>query len=471
MRPETPAPTTATRPRNVFKTQAFPVRALDRRRPNVTSVKDSCYKYGDLSHGIQVVIWDLLSSWSPGCPILLMPPGEIRMKQGLLSKILFLSHMAAMTYACGTRPSNRDSSVQGIIPTKNLGKMAPQPKNPTQLSHFRKGMVSAFDKYHALSTSQTKYKSLQKSLYSAIEESAGLPRTQIENVMEVLVSPSTTACGGASCARVFGLTQDEIVDFLDKSKELIAKTPIQTQKEKNALRDLLIASLTHEDDIAKSNRPIKEVLTELGTVTPTIIPRPKATLTLKHPKEFLTDAETQQIQEYCHMFSTQIRVFEAHHVENLLRAGYSPQSIQTGRARVALINHALAKLPPVPGTTYRGIGNISESNIADLFRFRRSKQMITLGQRNLQALTSTSWNIRVAEAFAASTDKSKYSIIYTIKQRSGKTVEKLSRYPGEEEVLIPSDALFQIGEIAFLNREKRLLSVELIEYLKTPGQP
>lgn len=393
------------------------------------------------------------------------------MNQGLLSKLIFLSHLAAVSYACGSRPSNIDSPVQGIIPTQSLGKLIPQPKNPAQLSHFRKGMVSAFDKYQTLSASQTKYKSLQKSLFNAIEESGGLPRTQIENVMEVLVAPSSTVCGGASCSRVFGLNHDEITDFLNNSKELIAKTPVQTQKDKNALRDLLIASLTHEDDMTKPSRPIKEVLTELGTVTPTSISRPKASLTARHPKEFLTDAEIKQIQEYCHMFSTQIRAFEAHHVENLLRAGYSPQSIQKGRARVALINQALAKLPAVPGTTYRGIGNISESTIADLFRFRRSKQLITLGQRNLPALTSTSWNIRIAEGFAASTDKSKYSIIYTIKQRSGKTVEKLSRYPGEEEVLIPSDALFHIGEIAFIQREKRLLSVELVEYLKTPRQP
>lgn len=393
------------------------------------------------------------------------------MTQGLLSKLIFLSQLVAMSYACGSRPSNTDSSVQGVIPTQSLGKMIPQAKNPAQLSHFRKGMVSAFDKYHTLAASQTKYKSLQKSLFHAIEESGGLPRTQIENVMEVLVAPSSTVCGGASCARVFGLNQDEINDFLNNSKDIIAKNPVQSQKDKNALRDLLIASLTHEDDIAKPGRPIKEVLAELSTVTPAVVSRPKASLTIKHPKEFLTDTETKQIQEYCHMFSTQIRAFEAHHVENLLRAGYSPQSIQRGRASVALINQALGKLPPVPGTTYRGIGNISESTIADLFRFRKSKKLITLGQRNLPALTSTSWNIRVAEAFAASTDKSKYSIIYTIKQRSGKTVEKISRYPGEEEVLIPSDALFHIGEIAFIHREKRLLSVELVEYLKTPRQP
>jgi hypothetical protein len=388
------------------------------------------------------------------------------MKHHVFKVLLGLSLLTPVTPGCSPETQTGSSDLDGAIPGSAFGKTVPKAKNSSQLGAFSKGMVSGFDKYHGAYASAAKYKSLQRSLYHTIDEAGGVPRSQVETALEVLVAPTTTLCGGASCARVFGLTENEVSKFLDDSREIIAKTPVQSQQDKIKLRDLLLASLTREDDILNPGKPLKAILAELPVIQPRIVPRSQASRQLEDPKNILSEGEIKQIQAYSHIFSTQLRAVEIHHVENLLRAGYSPTAIHDAKSRVATINRALAKLPTMPGTTYRGITHVSDSALLDLFSFRRGKRLISLSQKNLPALTSTSWNIKVAEAFAIAPDKSKHSIIYIIKQRTGKTIEKISRYPAEEEVLIPSNALFQIGQIAYINREKRVLSVELIQVLK-----
>lgn len=107
------------------------------------------------------------------------------------------------------------------------------------------------------------------------------------------------------------------------------------------------------------------------------------------------------------------------------------------------IKNGLSKLPSFNGTTYKGLSFIEKYLSADLQKGDRFY---------IDKLISTSKNINVAIDFAKSYNFTigadlllqNIKIILQIQSDQGKPIAKLSRYPYEQEVLLPSHTLFEM---------------------------
>lgn len=119
------------------------------------------------------------------------------------------------------KPPVRDSDTSGIGSYFTGSLPIPKPKPSEALRALLKKISStSMPKIGSASTSSPK-QILQKSLLEAVSDLDGLPRWQIRHMLITLVDPSSTACAGGSCGRIFDLYEREIDDFLDDTYKLL----------------------------------------------------------------------------------------------------------------------------------------------------------------------------------------------------------------------------------------------------------
>lgn len=99
----------------------------------------------------------------------------------------------------------------------------------------------------ASSSSQAPKANMKEALIGGILEVDGLPRWQISQVLEEVLSPKTTLCAGVSCNRIFQMDQKEIDGFLDSLYKEVESSPTLKKSENAAKRKILLGSLKKEE--------------------------------------------------------------------------------------------------------------------------------------------------------------------------------------------------------------------------------
>lgn len=385
------------------------------------------------------------------------------MKLSFLPQPLAALSLVFLILACAEEKKPEESMLKAPLSATALSRVNVPLRSPQELRGFRVNLALRAVRRNSAGRPQVVRQSFQSDLVASLADAKGVPRAQLKTTLQAMVSPTSNACNDVSCARVFGLSQTDVDQFLNTLHDLVAGSQSFKSQDKAALRDLLLASLGSISADSGRGKPFQERLASLPTMTVPGYARPEASRAALDATAKLADEEVKQIQAYSHIFSTHFRTIEVHDPKNLMNAGYARDAVLDGMRRVRVINRALAKLPAVPGTVFRGMGNLTDDDVKTLFDVKDAKKIIALGQDHMPALTSTSWNPKVADVYSISSRKENYRVIFVIKQRTGRSIETLSRYPAEEEVLLPSNATFQIGQMGYVDRERRLLSVELIE--------
>ena len=339
----------------------------------------------------------------------------------------------------------------------------PSTKSKDVLAQFSKSLTHRQSLVPAKGAYSSARSSLRGSVLHALPDAGGLPRSQLEPILETLVAPASKACDGVSCSRLFGMTQKEINDFLNETYDLVAKDQNLLKSDKKALREFLLSCLTKEDPLAQL--PLEKRLAQLPKVEIPAYERPQGSR--KIPLDLIMKREDVDIiKAYTNYTYRHVRMIQTTPIEKIRSFGSDQSVIEKFQTEARQIDKALLDAPKMPGTVYRGMGGVPREDIEKLFSLKDKKSIVVLGQNNLPAITSASWNPNIALKFIDDFPTDKYNILYAIKQRRGATIESISKFPAEEEVLIGSSSIFQISSIGSIDPNNRLIFVELIEILR-----
>jgi hypothetical protein len=115
----------------------------------------------------------------------------------------------------------------------------------------------------------------------------------------------------------------------------------------------------------------------------------------------------------------------------------TPEEEKQFREDARLTAAALANLPPYQGTVYRG-SDVPQS-VLDSYR---------VGEiASDRGFVSSSANVDVTNKFRGSGAEGTTPVSYVIQSRTGRSVQNLSSYPKEEEVLFAPDTQFRVLQI------------------------
>ena len=114
-----------------------------------------------------------------------------------------------------------------------------------------------------------------------------------------------------------------------------------------------------------------------------------------------------------------------------------------GSTRTLLGTRDLSIIKEV-GSEHLPKGTGKPNSSVPIFDLKEKNKVFFLGQKNYPAITSATWNPNVALDFIEEFPTDKYSILYQIDQKNGVTIDSISKFPREEEVIIGSRSSFEL---------------------------
>lgn len=148
-----------------------------------------------------------------------------------------------------TQPPS-EYQMTGIVSAGKDVLLAPKPRSPADMTAFSRHLLSHGQrKVAAAPLGLPPRVALRQSLYSGILTFNGVPRHQIAPALRALVDPSSTACGGTSCSRVFDLKPKEVEEYLDDSHDVARRDKVLAQPENDGRRKTILASLQRQRDL------------------------------------------------------------------------------------------------------------------------------------------------------------------------------------------------------------------------------
>ncbi|MBI4739000.1 hypothetical protein HY772_05580 [Candidatus Woesearchaeota archaeon] len=150
---------------------------------------------------------------------------------------------------------------------------------------------------------------------------------------------------------------------------------------------------------------------------------------------------------------------EIRSVQRGLATDLDQDSINTFNDHIENINRYIENAPPFSGEVYRGM---NFSSTQDRNAFLKS---IDDGF-SLEAISSSSSDREIARLFATGEGALKdnppkgHGVLFKIKNKSGVSIQNISDYPQEAEVLIPKGAKYSVRSV---NRKGKIIEVELDE--------
>jgi hypothetical protein len=299
----------------------------------------------------------------------------------------------------------------------------------------------------------------------------GIPRSQGEMVLKKVLSPSSTACAGANCAKIFGIDDDLVSPFMN---HVLVKTSLSEtfSLPENATKKLAVmeslkpdSSLIGADSFVKgiaafASKPPVELARNVQAPNPRDILSPQA-IEKAAGKDFM-----KTVQSYTEVSFRILRQAENLTLRQAKAAGVSPEIYINTRLKAYAINDGLTKLPTVFQPVYRGISNVSRDVMQRwLDKFNKGEK-IGLGFSDKPGLASASWRPQIAENFAYRSDffgldGGEYGVIFEIHNHRGVAIEKISSFANESEVLIPASATFKIESVGLLKGSGGVFHIRL----------
>jgi hypothetical protein len=373
---------------------------------------------------------------------------------------------------CSQGESNEDtSSVTGKVTWADDSLSLPKPKPQDGLQAFGKKLTSFFANsgLSASSSAGQKKKIFGKHFVKSVAEIDGIPREQGEGILKDLVSPKSQACGGASCSVVFALKDKEIPGFLDELLDEAGTSKELAQESKKSLRDKIIGSLIPGQAVSKPSKPrdyVASIYRQKPKVEP---PEPQA------PKEVFSYDELSMMagDKFIHVVYDYTSTADYHYIrkvestsrENLRKEGMSSWDINRWTVPSNVIFEGMKKIPPIRGKAYRGMQDLTAEDIASWVRAWQEKKPIGLGFGDQPATTSASWSVEAAMKFLRGHiffgGGSKYAALLEITNHRGVAIERVSKVPEENEVLLPRNLKVTIESIVPMENAKRTFIIKM----------
>jgi hypothetical protein len=348
------------------------------------------------------------------------------------------------------------SEVSGIVPTRTGRIDIPEPAPQDVLEKFGK-RIQASIPLASVSTASTpaqKRLGLTSAYIKTLADVAYIPRKQGQKIIENLVSENSTACGGGSCSRVFGIKPQETDVFFNHTLAEVGTSKTLAEPTKSEQKKRLIGALTPESDGSKSKQ-VWQDLADLYLTSPRILPslvaQPQNIPSYNQVENLLGSRFTSSVNAYTRSHDTLRRV-EISSDEDLMQSGYNLPTIGRHRQTIRVINDGLSRLPATNQAVYRGMNNVSPEDMSVFINKWKTKTSTHLGPSGMATLTSASWDLKVAKDFAymykGSDGPPKFFIIMVLRNHRGVPIQNLSEFPTEHEVLIPSSQKFMIENMA-----------------------
>ena len=322
--------------------------------------------------------------------------------------LFFTVLLAFLSAACGVMPFAKSplenestaSGATGII----SGSLFSKPKALTSdalkkfASTILKSTKTAALKDVLSTTTAGNTEAFGKLYAEAVIATDGVPREQGVQVVKALVSPTSQGCGGVSCAKVFGVEKDQVEDFMDNLLTEVG------QKEASQQRQQLVASLMPQEAFDKPIKP-RDVVASLYQAGPRFLP-----LRSHRPSGIMLQADfmklagldlVKAVHQYTSVGFSALRQVERLSPDEAAKLGMSSSNYEYWKKQSVILNDSLKKMPVVPGVIYRGIEKVSYETIASWVKKWQSGTPIHLGQNDQPAITSATWDIKIAKKFLA----------------------------------------------------------------------
>jgi hypothetical protein len=353
------------------------------------------------------------------------------------------------------------SDVSGKVPTRASRIESPEVASHEVLEKFGT-KIRASIPLASVSTASTpaqKRLGLTSAYIKTLADVAYIPRKQGQKIIENLVAEGSTACGGVSCGRVFGIKPQETDDFFNHALAEVGSSKTLAEPPKSEQKKRLIGALTPETDGSKTKQ-VWQDLADLYLTTPRILPalvaKPQNIPSYEQVESLLGSRFTTSVTSYTRSHDTLRRV-EISTDDDLMQSGYNLPTIGRHRQTIRVINDGLSRLPATNQAVYRGMNNVPPEDMSMLINKWKTKATTHLGPNGLAAITSASWDLKVAKDFAfmyrGSDGPPKFFVIMVLRNHRGVPIQNLSEFPAEHEVLIPSSQKFIIENMAPIMNE------------------
>ena len=179
----------------------------------------------------------------------------------------FLLLALTPTLACRSlkQPPPATSETEGVISAIDDLIPIPKVKSSLELLSIGRGLAQKSVTRAAFTTSKTIRPQFKLALFSEIKDAGGIPRDQTKEVLESLVDPQSTACGGVSCQRILGFSNKDVDQILDESFDDVKKSKFLLKPEMRVTRGMLLGSLqkARGDALKKALKGPKKVVFDL----------------------------------------------------------------------------------------------------------------------------------------------------------------------------------------------------------------
>ena len=348
----------------------------------------------------------------------------------------------------------------------------PKPKPPSELKIFHKSLINHI--LSAKSGSQKGKIQLQNAIIGQITENSAVARQDLKKSLEILLSDKDSACGGASCSRVFHLNTEQIDEFIDNLYFRVATSEALLAPENIPVRYRILSSLVEPEE--GSFPFISEEATRKLLSLVFNQPRQQRVSVAKNRENILnkfqinarlSPDEIEEVRQFTLNGFGQIRSVQSFTPQELRALQWQEHHIKGWRLRAKIFDDAIKKIQVYKGTVYRGINNVSKQDIAHIAQSWVNNEPIGLGRNYRPAAASASTNQKIAQGFVTGNIGDMpmagvYGVLFEIKTSRGAPIESVSAFKKEQEVILPSNGLYRIIRIApFINT--KFIYVQLIE--------
>lgn len=310
--------------------------------------------------------------------------------------------------------------------------------------------------------------SLASAYLKAVNDVGGVPRRQGEEILQRLLAKDSTACGGASCSKIFELSPESVDTFMDAMMVKTGLSPSLLEPARTEIRKTLLTSL-RPDDVREFEEAFSQTLAEISASVPVTLPRrvvePSTILPRYQYHQRGGEKFVQAVYAYSGSEYTNIRLVENGSLDLLRKNGLSDARVDQLKNMVLDINEGLAKFPKVRETIYRGMKDVSREQIQNWRTFWEKDEAFGLGVNNKPGLTSASWDPEVAKKFMGIGHvfslKTTYGVVMEITNHQGVSIQTISKVLSEKEVLIPSNMRFKIEQMSLLDQSHGIIHIKV----------
>ena len=349
--------------------------------------------------------------------------------------------------------------------------VVPKDKSQDTLAQFGSQLVLKISRVGSSDDSlmsSSKPKDVFHQVYlEALIDIGGLPRAQGEKIIKKILDPTAQLCGGANCGAILGLREQDVTHEFDEMLIKAGSSKTLAKSDMAVTRQLVLGSLVSDERVGEGDPwgVIQRQLMERPKPMPPKPPAPNDRLDSLEIKRATGFAFTQAVNSYTSQEFRIFRAIELYSDDELVKKGLSREEIKNWRQTISLMNEGLKKLPKFSGPIYRGVSGIKDTTLASWIEVWRDKKTFVLGANNKSALASCTWNPEIAENYLfrnrPDQKRDEFSVLFQISSHQGVSIEHVSQYPGEKEVLLPSDQKFMIESIIPLENAPRTLVIQL----------